>query len=89
MPGRIINSDVQVSYARRIIQSGRTKDRHDSEVLRPVSDNNKSLRQLLGKRRIDDEACRRLRGQRDDRGWIKTRVVVRGTDGERKPSERR
>ena len=50
MPGRIINGNVKVAYPGRNAESGRSEDRHDSQVLSPVANDDQTLRQLLGKR---------------------------------------
>jgi hypothetical protein len=49
MPGRIINGNVKVAYPGRNVESARSEDRHDPQVLSPVPNDDEALRQLLGK----------------------------------------
>lgn len=68
-PGCVVDGNVQVPNPWKNVQSGRTEDRYDVYVLRPVLDQSRTMRQRQWNRSIDDQFGGRLLPQRDKRCW--------------------
>lgn len=67
VPARVVDRDVDMTDARGHRERALAKHRQDAQMLGPVLDEDATLGERLGKRRIDDESRRRFIFDRDER----------------------